>query len=100
MFKKNLARDRAGYGKHDQTEYEECHSFSSARAAGRAMKNTPSATIKMPIQRRYEIVSPKKSRSKRHHDMVHGRKIIGDDQWNGLERVQPGEERYDDRENS
>src|SRR6516162_8032457 len=61
MFKKNLTRDRASYGKHDQTQYEEGHSFSSARAAGRAMRNTPSATNKMPTQRRYESASPKKS---------------------------------------
>src|SRR6516164_4584210 len=47
--------------KQDKTEQEERHSFSSARAAGRPVKNTPSATRKTPIQRREEIASPKKN---------------------------------------
>jgi hypothetical protein len=61
MFEKDLARDRASDGKEDETEYKERHNFSSARATGRAMKNTPNATRKIPIQRRNEIASPKKS---------------------------------------
>ena len=101
MFEKDLARDRASDGKEDETEYKERHNFSSARATGRAMKNTPNATRKIPIQRRNEIASPRKS-----PDPIAtmiwfvAARLKAMIKWDGLQRVQPGKERADNRKNS